>query len=117
MKSLGGLFRSQWDRATAGACLLLGAVALIVGYFGVSGTPYTAEQMPFIVSGGFVGLFLVGVAATLWLSADLRDEWRKLDALEEHFGLDDDVLLLPESANGERSDTQRSRRTASVGHP
>ncbi|HMC79090.1 MAG TPA: hypothetical protein VKO35_00895, partial [Acidimicrobiia bacterium] len=29
------------------------------------------------------GLFLLGVGATLWHSADLRDEWRKLDRLEE----------------------------------
>jgi hypothetical protein len=28
------------------------------------------------------GLFLLGLAALLWLSADLRDEWRKLDAID-----------------------------------
>jgi hypothetical protein len=27
------------------------------------------------------GLFALGAAATLWLSADLRDEWRKLDEI------------------------------------
>jgi hypothetical protein len=35
------------------------------------------------VSGGLVGLFLLGIAGTLWLSADMRDEWRKLDRLQE----------------------------------
>ena len=28
-------------------------------------------------------MFLLGVGAMLWLSADLRDEWRKLDRIEQ----------------------------------
>jgi hypothetical protein len=35
------------------------------------------------VSGGITGILLMGAAATLWLSADMRDEWRKLDELAE----------------------------------
>jgi hypothetical protein len=31
-------------------------------------------------------VFLVALASTLWLSADLRDEWRKLDRLEQRMG-------------------------------
>ena len=30
--------RNEWDRAGAWLCVLAGAIALIVGYFGVSGT-------------------------------------------------------------------------------
>jgi hypothetical protein len=63
--------RLQWDRA------------LIIGWVGVSSTAYSAEQLPYIISGGIGGIFLLGVGATLWLSADLRDEWRKLDRIEE----------------------------------
>jgi hypothetical protein len=48
----------------------------------VSDTLNTGEQLPYVVSGGMVGLFLLGLGAMLWLSADLRDEWRKLDRLE-----------------------------------
>ena len=75
--------KAQWDRVGAWVCVALGAVALLVGWVGVSGTAYTAEQIPYIVSGGLVGLFLLGVGAMLWLSADLRDEWRKLDAVHQ----------------------------------
>jgi hypothetical protein len=39
-----------------------------------------------VVGGGLVGIFLLGVAAVLWLSADLRDEWRKLADLDESLG-------------------------------
>jgi hypothetical protein len=30
-------------------------------------------------------MFLLGLGAMLWHSADLRDQWRKLDRLEERF--------------------------------
>jgi hypothetical protein len=75
--------RLQWDRVFGAAFVLTGAVALLTGWSKVSGTPYPAEQIPYVVSAGLGGLFLLGVGATLWHSADLRDEWRKLDRLEE----------------------------------
>jgi hypothetical protein len=78
------LLRNQWDRA--GACLatVIGLVALLLGYFGISGTSYTQEQLPYLISGGAFGLFMLGIAGVLWLTADLRDEWRKLDDLDGH---------------------------------
>jgi hypothetical protein len=75
--------RNQRDRVAAWLAIGLGALALVVGWFGVSGTPFPAEQLPYVVTGGLGGLFLLGIGALLWLSADLRDEWRKLDAIEE----------------------------------
>lgn len=75
--------RVQWDRIAAVVFAVAGGVALIVGWVRLSGTPYPAEQLSFILSGGIAGLFLLGVGATVWLSADLRDEWRKLDVIDE----------------------------------
>lgn len=77
------MVRSQWDRLLAAGAALAGGAVLITGWFGVSGTPYPAEQMPYVISAGLGGLFLLGVSAVLWLSADLHDEWRKLDRIEE----------------------------------
>ena len=76
------ILRSEWDRAAALAALAVGIAAMINGWVGVSGTAYSAEQMPYVVGGGLVGIFLLGVAAVLWLSADMRDEWRKLDSID-----------------------------------
>lgn len=75
--------RAQWDRISAGGALLLGVVFLYVGWRGVADAALTAQQMPYVVSGGLGGIFLLAIAATLWISADLRDEWRKLDALHD----------------------------------
>jgi hypothetical protein len=75
--------RIHWDR-TAGAALIgLGAVFILVGWNRVSGEALTAQQIPYVVSGGIGGLFLFGFGGMLWLSADLRDEWRKLDDIEQ----------------------------------
>lgn len=77
--------RLQWDRVSAVAAVAAGAVLLVVGWVKVSGTPYAAEQIPVVVSCGLGGMFLLGLGAMLWHSADLRDQWRKLDRLEERF--------------------------------
>ena len=75
--------RTQWDRVAAAVLATAGAIALLLGWVGASGAAYPAAQIPYIVSGGLVGIFLVGVAGVLWLSADLRDEWRELHRIQE----------------------------------
>jgi hypothetical protein len=74
--------RVQWDRVSAAVCVVLGVIALLLGWRGVGDEALTAQQLPYIISGGIGGLFLLILGGILWLSADLRDEWRKLDALE-----------------------------------
>jgi hypothetical protein len=80
-----GWVRDQWDRVLAGVAGVAGAVLLVVGWVQTSRSLYPGQQLPYIVSAGLGGLFLLGVSATVWLSADLRDEWRKLDRVEETF--------------------------------
>jgi hypothetical protein len=79
--------RNEWDRVGAWVAIGVGALLIVLGWIGVSGTPLTPEQIPYVVSGGLGGLFLLGVGAMLWLSADLRDEWRLLEELRAN--LDD----------------------------
>jgi hypothetical protein len=74
--------RAEWDRVLGFTLIAIGAVLLVLGYIGVSDSPYVAEQLAYIVSGGLGGLFLLGAGATLLILADLHDEWRKLDRVE-----------------------------------
>jgi uncharacterized membrane protein len=79
------LLRNQWDRTTAFVAIVAGLVVLTAGWVGASGTRKVADQIPYIISGAVFGLFLLGMGATLWLSADLRDEWRSLQEIRaEH---------------------------------
>jgi hypothetical protein len=68
MKDLVQWVRNQSDR--------------MASWVGVSATAFPGEQMPYVVSGGLVGIFLLGLGGVMWLSADLRDEWRELARLE-----------------------------------
>jgi len=73
-----------WDRVTAVAFVAVAAVLLVVGWFQVSARSAAGDQIPYIMSAGIGGLFLLWIGTTLWLSADLRDEWRKLDVIDEN---------------------------------
>jgi hypothetical protein len=74
--------RAEWDRVAGFGLIGLGALLLVLGYSGVSRSPYVAEQLAYVVSGGLGGLFCLGVGGVLLISADLHDEWRKLDRIE-----------------------------------
>jgi hypothetical protein len=73
--------RLQWDRVLAAVATLAGTVLLIVGWVHISGTAYVSAQLPYLASEGLGGVFLLGIAGMLWLSADMRDQWRELRAL------------------------------------
>lgn len=77
------LLRAFWDRGAAWLLIGGGALCLLLGWLGASGTPYVEAQIPYVISGGLTGLALIGLGATMWLSSDLRDEWHRLHAVEE----------------------------------
>lgn len=72
------ILQKQWDRVGAWAFVVAGAVVLLLGYWGISDETRVARQLPYLISGGLLGIFLLGVGGMLWVSADLRDEWREL---------------------------------------
>lgn len=84
MREMRSWLRAQWDRVAAVVAVVAGVVSLTLGWLGVADAVLPAAQIPYVVSGGMVGLFLCGVGAALWLSADLRDEWRELRRIERH---------------------------------
>lgn len=89
--------RLQWDRVCAVIAFAAGAVLLVLGWVGVSGVVYPAEQIPYVISAGFGGLFLLGIGGTLWHSADLRDQWRTLDRIERHLEDAEGNVVAPDS--------------------
>jgi len=75
------VLQAQWDRAAAIAATIAGAILLILGWYHVSDTGFVSKQLPYIASEGLGGVFLLGMGGMLWLSADLRDQWRELRTL------------------------------------
>jgi hypothetical protein len=70
--------RANWERAGACLSILAGALTLLIGYQRISDANSVSDQLPYIISGGLLGIFLLGLGGLLWVSADLRDEWREL---------------------------------------
>jgi hypothetical protein len=103
------LLRSQWDRVLGVVLSAGGLAALVVGWLGASRSGFPAEQIPYIISGGLLGLCLVAMGTTLWLSADLRDEWRKLDDLDDR--LEENTAAL----NGGDTGATADLRTPAIG--
>jgi hypothetical protein len=100
--------KSQWDRVLAVVLTISGAIALIAGILGVNDSIYLAEQTRYITAGGIGGIFLLGLGATLWISADLRDEWRKLDRIERALG--EGVLRWVDTSGQAPAETSTARR-------
>jgi hypothetical protein len=76
--------RNEWERTVAVLSIGAGLVVFFLGWLGQRDKPLVTEQVPYVVSGAMFGLLLIVLGTTIWLSADMRDEWIKLDRLEEN---------------------------------
>lgn len=60
----------------------LGALALVIGYFGVSREILVARQVPYFASGGLLGVSLVFIGGIALLIDDLRDADERVEHAE-----------------------------------
>ena len=79
-----GYVKTHVDKVAAWVAIVAGVIALAVGWNGVWHTLITGEQMPYIVSGGIAGIFLLGLGALWWVSSEFRQERSSLDAVAHH---------------------------------
>src|SRR3954454_5107807 len=63
--------------------IAIGGILLLVGYLGVSREVIVARQIPYLVSGGLVGLAAIALGGRLLLIEDLRRDSGRLDRLEK----------------------------------
>lgn|GEM_PF-952999 len=74
-----GFARAQWDRVLGWVLVGVGGLLVVTGAINVSRAGDQLDQLSYLASGPAIGLFLLIVGAVLLMSADLRDEWSKLD--------------------------------------
>jgi hypothetical protein len=60
----------------------VGALALLVGYLGISREAIVAKQIPYLISGGIGGLGLLILGAVFLGTEDVRRDTARLDRLE-----------------------------------
>jgi hypothetical protein len=96
--------RSNWERSLGVACLAAGSAATVAGLLGVRSSRFLAEDLSYLLSGGVGGLLLIGVGATLLITARLhvmrQDLLRAADVVRA--SAESPVVELPEPA---RTDT------------
>jgi hypothetical protein len=92
---------SQWDRVIGWTCVAGGAVLTVTGALSVSAAQDQLDQLSYLATGPALGLFLLGLGAILVVTADLRDDWAKLDevaaALQRRDGAGDGDGTPPQS--------------------
>jgi len=74
--------QAEWERTLAWILAVTAAVLLYVGYRNVAASPFAAEEIAHLITGGIGALVLLVAAVGLLLSADLRDETDKLDRID-----------------------------------
>lgn len=80
----------------------IGALALFLGWYGVSGESLTSKQLPYLVSGGLSGIALVVIASVLLATEDVRRQLSQVDELrrkvDDLYALFVEELAAPEPA-------------------
>lgn len=77
---------ADWERSAAWALIVAAVAVLVTSSRRLASSPYGAEQVAFMISGGLGGLFMIVTASFLRLVADLRDQHRKVDRLASAMG-------------------------------
>lgn len=110
----------HWLQVLGAGLVVVGVIAIAVGWFGVSGTDRVWEQMPYFVSGGIGGSSLITLGVLCLLAYEHRqDRFYVADLLRQQkeleFGLagEFDALLEQIQATGNRNGS-RSRVPAAA---
>jgi hypothetical protein len=91
-------FRGSIDQAlaTVAAVLLpLGLLVILLGWYGAAHTPYLFEQVPYLISGGLIGLALVTGAGLLYFGS-----WVARSAAVQQRASEQTLELLREIRDG-----------------
>ena len=93
MSDVKRFLRAEWDRVAGYGCVVAGVVLLVAGFVGVRTSADVIDEISYLVTGGIGSIFLLGVGATLLLSADLHDDFRKLHRVERKLDRVERLLL------------------------
>ena len=114
-KWVGRSTRPVWGWVLVG----VGVILIIVGYLGVSREALVAKQLPYLISGGILGVAFVGFGTMLIGTEDLKRAQERIDRLE---GLVEDLhtalLSRPDapaiSSNGNASGAQETSQSSDL---
>jgi len=93
----------RWMMITGGALATLGVIAILLGWLGASRTPYVFEQIPYMISGGLLGVALACLGGLFyfayWMTRTLEESRVQSDATMKALGRIEE-LLVPRNGSG-----------------
>jgi hypothetical protein len=89
VRARGGIPIERW-LAIAGALLVaVGIPFIILGWYGAAHTPYTFEQIPYMISGGLLGLALTILGGlfyfAFWMTRQVQETHRTAEQTQQVF--------------------------------
>lgn len=94
----------RWLMVLGGGMIVAGMAAIVLGWYGAAHTPYDFEQVPYLISGGLLGLALAVLGGLFyfayWLTRQIQESRRQSDATTS--ALTNIAELLAGSSNGSR---------------
>ena len=103
----------------AGAVLVpLGLVAIVLGWRGASQTPYEFEQLPYVISGGLLGVGLMALGGFFyfgyWLTRMVREQRSSADRMADALERVEELLGGGVKSNGSLRPVRVARSTPSA---
>lgn len=83
----GGIPVERWLMIAGALLVVVGLPVIVLGWWGASRTPYVFEQIPYLISGGLLGLALAIVGGLVyfafWMTRVLQETRRQSDATRQ----------------------------------
>ncbi|MFY9589063.1 MAG: hypothetical protein WAT66_16610 [Actinomycetota bacterium] len=83
----GGPSMERWLMIVGAGLIIIGVPVIVLGWYGASHTPYVFEQVPYLISGGVLGLALAVVGGLFyfayWITRQMQETRRQADQTRE----------------------------------
>ena len=78
----------RWLMFVGAGLVVFGIPVIILGWYGASHTPYVFEQVPYVISGGLLGLALSIVGGLFyfayWITRQIQETRRQTDQTQQY---------------------------------
>lgn len=88
----GGLHALDWRQVLAGGLILAGLMTLGIGWWGISGTTKTYQQLTYLLSGGLFGAAFIAIGGFVLIAYQHHADRLALIELERRIAGEFDVL-------------------------
>jgi len=92
----GGGSMERWLMIVGAGLVVIGIPLIVLGWYGASHTPYVFEQVPYLISGGVLGLGLAIVGGLFyfayWITRQIQETRRQSDQTQQSLSEIKDLL-------------------------